>query len=104
MVKDEQVDRLRQLLRPSTTLRSEEHTSELQSPMYLVCRLLLETKKLGITLLHGLVGLAPLISFLVYLAHLIVGLAFLLPFPAHGHPLLLNSLLHFSIAIQLGPA
>src|SRR5437764_13633018 len=34
-------------------LRSEEHTSELQSPMYLVCRLLLEKKKepisLGIT-------------------------------------------------------
>src|SRR5437762_10686952 len=26
--------------------RSEEHTSELQSPMYLVCRLLLEKKKL----------------------------------------------------------
>src|SRR5437762_10539372 len=26
--------------------RSEEHTSELQSPMYLVCRLLLETKNL----------------------------------------------------------
>src|SRR5437879_9470197 len=25
--------------------RSEEHTSELQSPMYLVCRLLLEQKK-----------------------------------------------------------
>src|SRR5437879_10385929 len=25
--------------------RSEEHTSELQSPMYLVCRLLLENKK-----------------------------------------------------------
>src|SRR5437762_9653669 len=25
--------------------RSEEHTSELQSPMYLVCRLLLEKKK-----------------------------------------------------------
>src|SRR5437879_12381315 len=30
--------------RPS---RSEEHTSELQSPMYLVCRLLLEKKKLA---------------------------------------------------------
>src|SRR5437762_7489959 len=30
-------------LRPAT--RSEEHTSELQSPMYLVCRLLLEKKK-----------------------------------------------------------
>src|ERR1017187_11010169 len=26
-------------------MRSEEHTSELQSPMYLVCRLLLEQKK-----------------------------------------------------------
>src|SRR5437762_4384980 len=29
---------------PSVYLRSEEHTSELQSPMYLVCRLLLEKK------------------------------------------------------------
>src|SRR5436189_792056 len=29
----------------SGTMRSEEHTSELQSPMYLVCRLLLEKKK-----------------------------------------------------------
>src|SRR5437762_5927662 len=29
----------------SIMLRSEEHTSELQSPMYLVCRLLLEKKK-----------------------------------------------------------
>src|SRR5437764_8210826 len=28
--------------------RSEEHTSELQSPMYLVCRLLLEKKNLAI--------------------------------------------------------
>src|SRR5437762_9838023 len=35
------------LLRPDNVLRrSEEHTSELQSPMYLVCRLLLEKKKL----------------------------------------------------------
>src|SRR5437763_11748137 len=31
--------------------RSEEHTSELQSPMYLVCRLLLENKK---KVVHGL--------------------------------------------------
>src|SRR5437764_4206685 len=30
---------------PGRNLRSEEHTSELQSPMYLVCRLLLEKKK-----------------------------------------------------------
>src|SRR5437764_15365027 len=29
----------------SVSGRSEEHTSELQSPMYLVCRLLLEKKK-----------------------------------------------------------
>src|SRR5437764_6889709 len=29
--------------------RSEEHTSELQSPMYLVCRLLLEKKKKEMT-------------------------------------------------------
>src|SRR5437762_7810559 len=29
---------------PRHTFRSEEHTSELQSPMYLVCRLLLEKK------------------------------------------------------------
>src|SRR5437879_10429622 len=28
-------------------LRSEEHTSELQSPMYLVCRLLLEKKNMN---------------------------------------------------------
>src|SRR5437879_10466387 len=34
----------------SARTRSEEHTSELQSPMYLVCRLLLEKKK---TLLHS---------------------------------------------------
>src|SRR5437762_13247517 len=36
------------LARPRTQSRlrrSEEHTSELQSPMYLVCRLLLEKKK-----------------------------------------------------------
>src|SRR5437764_3966577 len=31
--------------RSSSAARSEEHTSELQSPMYLVCRLLLEKKK-----------------------------------------------------------
>src|SRR3712207_7245004 len=32
-------------VRASATLRSEEHTSELQSRQYLVCRLLLEKKK-----------------------------------------------------------
>src|SRR5258707_5171363 len=32
------------------TIRSEEHTSELQSRQYLVCRLLLEKKKINIEL------------------------------------------------------
>src|SRR2546425_6304448 len=36
------LERLNQLVRPK---RSEEHTSELQSLAYLVCRLLLEKKK-----------------------------------------------------------
>src|SRR5438552_7761124 len=33
---------------PSGSERSEEHTSELQSPDHLVCRLLLEKKKLNL--------------------------------------------------------
>src|ERR1017187_7023763 len=33
-----------QFLGSNCEMRSEEHTSELQSPMYLVCRLLLEKK------------------------------------------------------------
>src|SRR3712207_7598238 len=37
------------LLSASLALRSEEHTSELQSRQYLVCRLLLEKKKKKIT-------------------------------------------------------
>src|SRR5438552_6007997 len=35
-------------LTASASLRSEEHTSELQSPDHLVCRLLLEKKKLSV--------------------------------------------------------
>src|SRR3712207_8521904 len=34
----------REIRRPSSSRRSEEHTSELQSRQYLVCRLLLEKK------------------------------------------------------------
>src|SRR5437879_11441849 len=37
--------REREVLGVFAKWRSEEHTSELQSPMYLVCRLLLEKKK-----------------------------------------------------------
>src|SRR5437763_16459176 len=39
------VDYVTNLPAASALGRSEEHTSELQSPMYLVCRLLLEKKK-----------------------------------------------------------
>src|SRR5438876_6687648 len=39
------VDRLMTAARPRSPPRSEEHTSELQSPVHLVCRLLLEKKK-----------------------------------------------------------
>src|SRR3712207_8173908 len=43
-------DGLRQLLQGDPhRLRSEEHTSELQSRQYLVCRLLLEKKKNNVT-------------------------------------------------------
>src|SRR3712207_8392325 len=35
-----------------TSTRSEEHTSELQSRQYLVCRLLLEKKKINRDLVH----------------------------------------------------
>src|ERR1039457_6538217 len=41
-------------LLPSLVLRSEEHTSELQSPCNLVCRLLLDKKRQN----HGTTGLA----------------------------------------------
>src|SRR5256885_12244079 len=37
--------RRRRVAPPPTRVRSEEHTSELQSPCNLVCRLLLEKKK-----------------------------------------------------------
>src|SRR5438876_7870576 len=37
---------------PASKWRSEEHTSELQSPVHLVCRLLLEKKKKNLKTLH----------------------------------------------------
>src|SRR2546429_6484126 len=39
--------------RKMTTFRSEEHTSELQSRLHLVCRLLLEKKKKRIKDIHA---------------------------------------------------
>src|SRR3712207_8823063 len=42
--KPQAVDRIEDIVRASDCLRSEEHTSELQSRQYLLCRLLLEKK------------------------------------------------------------
>src|SRR3712207_8853103 len=42
----------RALASPRARLRSEEHTSELQSRQYLVCRLLLEKKKQSTTTVY----------------------------------------------------
>src|SRR2546422_6870652 len=42
-------------------VRSEEHTSELQSRLHLVCRLLLEKKKKIGTLLNAIMGMASLV-------------------------------------------
>src|SRR5437763_16136885 len=42
---DDAQDALQSAMLRALVARSEEHTSELQSPMYLVCRLLLEKKK-----------------------------------------------------------
>src|SRR5687768_18315379 len=41
--------------RPCVTRRSEEHTSELQSRLHLVCRLLLEKKKKKINIINNTV-------------------------------------------------
>src|SRR3712207_8032279 len=43
---DQQTDLTEDFKGPSKKIRSEEHTSELQSRQYLVCRLLLEKKNI----------------------------------------------------------
>src|SRR5258708_11333669 len=47
-------------LNTTSTQRSEEHTSELQSPDHLVCRLLLEKKKSTYKEQSGVLGVCPL--------------------------------------------
>src|SRR2546429_4494863 len=44
-LKRKALEELAAVAKPDTLLRSEEHTSELQSRLHLVCRLLLEKKK-----------------------------------------------------------
>src|SRR5258708_27669524 len=46
-------NRVTALLERDSALRSEEHTSELQSPDHLVCRLLLEKKKKNLIRVGG---------------------------------------------------
>src|SRR5256885_3873845 len=60
-------------------LRSEEHTSELQSPCNLVCRLLLEKKKIQSRLLHVFTTLCP----------------------THRHALLLHTLLRRAVEYHI---
>src|SRR5258708_22217275 len=49
-------------IRPGLCSRSEEHTSELQSPDHLVCRLLLEKKKKKVTSVINQVVIAASIA------------------------------------------
>src|SRR3712207_7384115 len=51
---EKQVGRFEKKIYDLELTRSEEHTSELQSRQYLVCRLLLEKKNGGIDVLHAL--------------------------------------------------
>src|SRR2546429_3557123 len=69
--------------------RSEEHTSELQSRLHLVCRLLLEKKKINITSL--LIPALPLI-----IVHLYVSLP--------CHPLCLNTGIIAALNLRTAPA
>src|ERR1039457_7702539 len=56
-------DQLHRHLHPASDARSEEHTSELQSPCNLVCRLLLE--KITETIEHHLINQYLVIPFIV---------------------------------------
>src|SRR5256885_11713857 len=57
-------------IRSCTTMRSEEHTSELQSPCNIVCRLLLEKKNIHIATLHRRLSIFyNLYIFTIYVPH-----------------------------------
>src|SRR5689334_23550099 len=45
LIREQLFDRFKEEVPHATAVRSEEHTSELQSQFHLVCRLLLEKKK-----------------------------------------------------------
>src|SRR5690348_4297113 len=53
---------------PSRSVRSEEHTSELQSPVHLVCRLLLEKKKTNrIVIKNNINNIYAIITFIFFI-------------------------------------
>src|SRR2546429_6457454 len=58
----------REMFCPPCAHRSEEHTSELQSRLHLVCRLLLEKKKKLLLELAGRIGAAGVIRRLAWLS------------------------------------
>src|SRR6266487_4941905 len=62
-------------------VRSEEHTSELQSPVHLVCRLLLEKKKNNLTCVHTRMETRP---FVVPASHAVLEHAGSSPYVAHN--------------------
>src|SRR5437762_7999882 len=71
LLHEQQAVGARPLVHPSQQLlgaRSEEHTSELQSPMYLVCRLLLEKKKKLYQVIYSLNSID--LPHLLFAAHL----------------------------------
>src|SRR5438445_873822 len=59
-------------------MRSEEHTSELQSRQYLVCRLLLEKKTCSLARTGGDGTVRPMRELLILAIHLLVAFAKLL--------------------------
>src|SRR5438552_14851887 len=56
-------------MQPAFAVRSEEHTSELQSPDHLVCRLLLEKKK-KLKMIADSLQLDPLLRIPIHRSHL----------------------------------
>src|SRR5690348_17680814 len=56
IIKSSFVGMTRTTTRPPSAERSEEHTSELQSPVHLVCRLLLEKKNITNTTIDTLIA------------------------------------------------
>src|SRR2546422_3634650 len=66
---EESCEHVMRIIRTTLDMRSEEHTSELQSRLHLVCRLLLEKKKIHTTHPPTLPGLSSFTLNLCSLRH-----------------------------------